>query len=663
MASNLYRRPSGIYAVRLVVPPRLRSVVGRGELHTSTSCRTLSEATIAALRIQLHWRSYFMALDPNTIQTRQPALAGDGFVTIPIAAAHLGLDLPTLIAELLITGTRIQTFSHGWIGWVVPELSRVDREDGTYIINSAELLGEFRPYWGEIMLTHYKPALNEFLTRGTAQWSSFRTPDGGGLLLEYAQDIALSAAFVEKTAIEKVRLRLAANLPPSILNAPMSAEPATRPSKPLPMAATSTGGITSSDVNSTASPVVVLLDPIEAKHGHKRFSELFEMLAEEAEWGASQREKMTKEAQLFRELMGDPPLAEIDKALILKFAKALSHLPTNIYLGRRRMEKAQGPGTLKDLIEFTSRQGLETKNERTIKNHIGRISEILGYGEKEKMLISNPAANYKRSGWDKDKRPQDERAMFSDEELNLIFSQSWFKDGKGKFARSGFTQWRPFYYWLPILGLTTGARINELCQLYLDDIRKVEGHDVWYLDFNLVQPDKLDQDTSKTDKSLKSPNSIRTVPIHSTVIRLGFIEYVETLREEGWQRLFPEITRDPTKGYGKPASSWFNERFLGRDLKLARDGMKVFHSFRHTFLDAVARLQVTEREIAELAGHVRGKTESWKRYVKDRQALTQSATIERLTFPALAGVAKFNINAGLVAIREAQRRKVERERD
>ncbi|WP_338157368.1 DUF6538 domain-containing protein [Burkholderia multivorans] len=34
--SCLYRRPSGIYVVRLVVPKRLRSAVGKNEIHAST---------------------------------------------------------------------------------------------------------------------------------------------------------------------------------------------------------------------------------------------------------------------------------------------------------------------------------------------------------------------------------------------------------------------------------------------------------------------------------------------------------------------------------------------------------------------------------------------------------------------------------------------------
>ena len=54
--SCLYRRPSGVYAVRLIVPKRLRETIGRTEIHTSTGVSNLGTAKVAALKIQLYWR-------------------------------------------------------------------------------------------------------------------------------------------------------------------------------------------------------------------------------------------------------------------------------------------------------------------------------------------------------------------------------------------------------------------------------------------------------------------------------------------------------------------------------------------------------------------------------------------------------------------------------
>jgi hypothetical protein len=219
-------------------------------------------------------------------------------------------------------------------------------------------------------------------------------------------------------------------------------------------------------------------------------------------------------------------------------------------------------------------------------------------------------------GVTKKARPQDERELFTPAELELIFSQSWFSAGAGKFSeQKGWTDWRPFYFWLPLLALTSGGRLNELAQLYLDDIRQSEKDSaVWYLDFNLNQPDKLDADDRdewESDKSLKTVNAVRVVPLHEVVIRAGLPEYIETLRKAGYVRLFPELKRDDVKGYGKPAGSWFNERFLGRQLGIERNE-KTFHSLRTISLLRLRRLDLPERVMAQ-TGCMNGRTQSGTR--------------------------------------------------
>jgi integrase len=219
----------------------------------------------------------------------------------------------------------------------------------------------------------------------------------------------------------------------------------------------------------------------------------------------------------------------------------------------------------------------------------------------------------------------------------------------------GLTNWRPHYYWLPLLGLTCGGRLNELAQLYLDDVRQSEGG-TWYVDFNLEGADKTDADAD-TDKSLKTVNSVRIVPLHDFVIRAGLLEYVIALRKAGHTRLFPELKRDVIKGYGKPAGSWFNDRFLKNKLGIKRNKRKTFHSLRHNFVTALERLDQPERVMSQLAGHERGKSQSSTRYAKDRNADELKNVIDSLTFECLAGLGKFDAEAGLKAIKAALRRK------
>ena len=638
----LYRRPSGIYVVRIAVPHRLRKSVGRTELHTSTGLRDLNAAKIAALSIQLHWRNYFMSLDTDKLRATHPVLAGPGVIPIAEAASLLGLTVTSLLTSMQNVRAELFTYADGWAGWIVPALYDVELDyDDSYLMSSAQRLGEYGPYRGMVRMVDRPGALASLIQGASCKQAVFEAEGGAGLLLDYEQEISVSAVTASKTAIERIRLHLAAHLPlPS--EKPVSG-PILSPAGP-------------------ASLPVVVHDQMTARHGDKRFSDLFAIYSKTKTWAPDHTKRMAKEAGLFEELMGNPLLQEIDAEMINRFAAELARLPDDIYQGRRTLCNDHAV-SLRDLIARAEETNALRKSEATIKRHMGRLSEVLNYAERQRMIYVNPAKDYKRGGWDKKSaiRDQDERSVFSEDELNLIFSQDWFKTGSGKIApRTEFTNWRPHHYWLPVLGLLTGGRINELSQLYLDDIRQTVEDGVWYIDFNLDQLDKTESDA--LDKTLKSVNAIRVVPIHSRIVQLGLIEYVETLRKAGYTRLFPELKRDPVKGYGKPAGSWFNERFLGKKLNIPRDGMKVFHSFRHGFSTALGGFEMSEREIAQLTGHTRGQTESGKRYIKDRSAVQLTSRIESLSFPCLDQVAKFNTAAGLAAIKSAKRRKADQDK-
>jgi len=74
----------------------------------------------------------------------------------------------------------------------------------------------------------------------------------------------------------------------------------------------------------------------------------------------------------------------------------------------------------------------------------------------------------------------------------------------------------------------TGCKLNEACQLRLDDIRKKDG--VWVINFN----------ESREDQSLKG-SFPRNVLLHKTLITADFSGFVERLREAGYDRLFSQL--------------------------------------------------------------------------------------------------------------------------
>ena len=180
------------------------------------------------------------------------------------------------------------------------------------------------------------------------------------------------------------------------------------------------------------------------------------------------------------------------------------------------------------------------------------------------------------------------RLPFELQDLRLIFSEDRYFYRNCRF---------PHWFWLPILGLFTGARIEELCQLRLSDICRDAESGIWYFDFN-----------EHAGKTLKNEASIRRVPVNDTLIDLGLLRYRDAIAEEGFDddNLFPYLS---TTKYGQrsDSSSKHFMRYL-REIGIT-DRRKVFHSFRHTVGTSLRTAGVSAEIRHRLLGHASGEGE------------------------------------------------------
>ncbi|MCX0421872.1 site-specific integrase [Aeromonas veronii] len=170
-------------------------------------------------------------------------------------------------------------------------------------------------------------------------------------------------------------------------------------------------------------------------------------------------------------------------------------------------------------------------------------------------------------------------------------------------SRSGYTaeerrkfigwakQQEPHRRWIALLGLFTGARANEICQLYADDVQQVDG--IWCLNIRSGRP----------DQKLKTANSARLVPLHRHLLQSGFIEFVKG-RAGG--RLFTELPHRQD-GYSHLWGQWFSRH---------RPVDKDFHSLRHTVGTALKDHGVPLQYAAAILGHTNGAI-SYDRYGGD----------------------------------------------
>ena len=89
-------------------------------------------------------------------------------------------------------------------------------------------------------------------------------------------------------------------------------------------------------------------------------------------------------------------------------------------------------------------------------------------------------------------------------------------------------------YWFSVVLLFTGARPRELCQTNPQvDFGQESGH--WFMDLSPSTTAGVG-----VVKSIKTGEA-RRVPLHSELVRLGFPAYVERLREQGADKLFPSF--------------------------------------------------------------------------------------------------------------------------
>ncbi|WP_159601663.1 tyrosine-type recombinase/integrase [Starkeya nomas] len=129
---------------------------------------------------------------------------------------------------------------------------------------------------------------------------------------------------------------------------------------------------------------------------------------------------------------------------------------------------------------------------------------------------------------------------------------------------------------------------------------------------------------------LKNRASKRWVPIHSQLIALGLLDYIEQLRKRGHDRLFPTFNRDVKNGYGRTLGRWFNDRFLP---KLGLKTTKLsFHSLRHTAVTTMMHADIEEPIVQSVVGHTKsGVTQQY--YFKAGYTLAQlSEAVETIRF-------------------------------
>lgn len=212
-------------------------------------------------------------------------------------------------------------------------------------------------------------------------------------------------------------------------------------------------------------------------------------------------------------------------------------------------------------------QGLAAKTIRDSK--LVAVRAIMQWGAENRRINSNPADKIRFDI----KRKTSDRGIrsFTDEEAATVLRAAQIQDNL-------------VLRWVPWLCAYSGARISEVCQLRVEDVREIEG--VWCM--------KFDPDAG----SLKTVGSERAVPLHQAVIDAGFLAYVQGVKSGP---LFPKLKLDK---FGKRGGN--GTKIVGRwvrDLGLTDERLAPSHSWRHRMKTLGRRLKMAPDIVNAITGH------------------------------------------------------------
>jgi integrase len=302
--------------------------------------------------------------------------------------------------------------------------------------------------------------------------------------------------------------------------------------------------------------------------------------------------------RMFIEWYGaDPDLAAITPELAGRYKLDLTHYPTNA--GKRLPYR--NLDSVHDKLKAAKAAGeRKTLNATTINTkYLTPLRRVIEWQRANGRRLDNPFVGVSVRAR-KQADPHAERRPFSDSEVRALFALPLFTGAAGtahhKLYRAGPYRVSDWRYWVPLICLFSGLRLNEACGLTLADFNEEDG--VAYIH---VRDDAPGQ-------RLKSAAARRRVPLHSELIALGLVQHVEQLRNRKRERLFEELKLGRRGVWSNKASKFFIDLVA----RVAEDdpgqpGKLTFHSTRHTVITRLRAAEVRMDVSKAIVGHEQGE--------------------------------------------------------
>ncbi len=287
-------------------------------------------------------------------------------------------------------------------------------------------------------------------------------------------------------------------------------------------------------------------------------------------WSESAKRHNLNAIDLFIKIMGDQSLSDFTRKDIRNYMDKMELVHKSY--GKSDKDKDR---TIDEILAIAANK--EKMTVTTLEKHLKSVKALFRTANWHYDSVLKMKNLFEDMEFSDDVRQADKRIPWAVADLNKLFATpQWTGTSKTKRSlryNEGNKIIKDAYWWLPVIAIYTGMRLEEICQLQCGDL-KSEG-DIQYLDLE-----------AGAGKRLKTASSARQVPIHAVLIDLGFLTLFQGKKPT--DRIFPELTRggvDQKLGYDYSADFATYRRKTG-----TYEEWKDYHSFRHTFVSAMMKL-------------------------------------------------------------------------
>ena len=320
--------------------------------------------------------------------------------------------------------------------------------------------------------------------------------------------------------------------------------------------------------------------------------QLAERMANDKSYTKQFRDSLRYTVRRWVELHGDVPIAKCEKSQLSTFADALKGLPIT-------REKRVQDLSIRKAIETAKAENLDTMGDKIRQTRVDHMKALATFAMDQLGLIkADPFGKYTiiKKKLKHSTKAQDDTKPFSPAQIRLILPHCAAKFHEDTLDR-----------WAPIFAAYTGARREEIGQLYLTDVAD------WGDALTVSITDEGE------NQKVKNKHSFRTIPIPPVLMNAGFGDFVGRRRQAGGKMLFMEdFTNNRTKAKALQEirlnergrfTETYGERFsryVRTPLNLTDEGL-VFHSFRHSWTDAARRAKLGTEIRRLIAGRLDGE--------------------------------------------------------